>query len=283
MPHKPQFSTAEIEFQLENRFAIINTIRSGAQGHVYQATRVQTPEGSPAHDLVALKLYFDSAHVERVEREVSAMDRLRVPCLANLVEHGSIFISGMALRYVASEFIVGTPLDERLLKSGPLSPAMVAIVGRDVSTAISTLWEHRIVHRDVNPKNIMLRDDQKEAVLIDLGIARHLSQAALTSVGTAWGTHGYMSPEQSQAERNLTSNSDVFALGVVLQEALVGYHPTARDQNKLHRDPPLTEDLVPDAPTELAALIDQMLGGRPAFRPRVNDLVRRFGLLAEQL
>jgi serine/threonine protein kinase len=250
---------------------------------VYRATRSRGPDDEPRGDDVALKLYFDATQVERVEREVNAMDRLRVPCLANLIEHGTIVLNGLTLRFVASEFITGTPLDETLVVRRPLSPVEIACVGRDVSIAISRLWEHQIVHRDINPKNIMLRTGWRDAVLIDLGIARHLGETALSSVGTAWGTSGYMSPEQSQAERNLTSNSDVFCLGVVLQEALLGRHPTGRDQRLLNRNPPLTEDLVPDAPTDLAELIDWMLRVRPAFRPRVGELVQRFSKMAETL
>jgi serine/threonine protein kinase len=282
MAARPQFSTAEIEQQLGGRFTITRTVRSGAQGHVYRALRVRTPDGASAADDVALKLYFDPAQVARVEREVDAMDRLRLPCLANLIEHGTVILAGSVLHYVASEFIEGTPLDDWLRAQGPLPPGIVASVGRDVSTAIGHVWNQRIVHRDVNPKNVMLRKGEQEAVLIDLGIARHVAQEALTTVGTAWGTLGYMSPEQFQAERGLTSNSDVFSLGVVLQEALLGRHPTGCSQHALNLGPPLTEDLIPDAPKELANLIDRMLRLRPAFRPRVGELVDRFARLAQE-
>src|SRR5690606_16371777 len=146
-------------------------------------------------DDVALKIYDAEGQDARVAREVAAMGRIRHPALAGLVESGHLTLGGRALRYVAWEYVDGEALDERLVR-GPLAPNTVAVVGRDVASALSELWDHRIVHRDVKPKNVMLRTGEREAVLIDLGIARHLAEGTLTPHGMVWGTPGYMSPEQ---------------------------------------------------------------------------------------
>jgi serine/threonine protein kinase len=266
----------ELTAQLRQRFTVTATVRGGGQGMVYRATRHRDPQGDAAADDVALKLYNDAAQVARIDREVNAMSRVRHKTLANLIEHGYVVLGGRTLRYVACDYIDGEALDRRLRIPPPIQPAVVAVVGRDVATAIGEIWRERIVHRDVSPKNIMLRVGEREAVLIDLGIARHTAEDTITSFGTAWGTLGYMSPEQERADHQLTALSDVFSLGVVLQECLAGRHPTGGDQRALSRGAPATADLARNAPAGLAQLVDQMLHPRPSFRP--SDP----GLLAEQ-
>ncbi|MBS1983433.1 MAG: serine/threonine protein kinase [Bdellovibrionales bacterium] len=283
MPASLIVDPAELAAQLGGRFVIANDGRAGGQGLVVRATRRTAQDGTPAQDDVALKLYFDAVQVERVEREVAVLHRLRHPSLSRVVEHGSVSLGGRTLRYVAFEFIDGDPLDHRLTNSGALAPRTVAIVGRDVASALSHIWRERIVHRDVNPKNIMLRIGDREAVLIDLGIARHLNESTLTSLGKTWGTMGYMSPEHQRAEQALTSLSDVFSLGVTLLEALTGTHPTGGDQSLIATRCPLTAAVAPSAPAGLAQLIDRMLSHRAAFRPDPEALSEEFSTLVDSL
>jgi len=231
---------------------------------------------------VALKIYLDSRQIERVEREIRALEGFYHPNLANLIEHGRIEEEGRGTRYVAWEFIAGHALDHRL-SSQALQAKTVACVGRDISRAISHIWTKRIVHRDVNPKNIILREGERGAVLIDLGVARHLSESALTSPGVTWGTRGYLSPEQCRAETQLTCQSDVFSLGIVLQEALCGHHPTRGDQSLLVTNPRQTAELAPHAPAALAALVDSMMKLRAAFRSSPEALAVGFAELAASI
>ncbi len=263
---------------LGGRFSIQQQLGIGGQGVVYRATRTLALDGSVAADAVALKLHTDPGQDARVEREIAAMQRLRHPNLANLLEHGRVVIDGKAVRYVAWEFIEGESLDRRLVV-GALAPRTVACIGRDVARAIAHIWTARIVHRDVNPKNIMLRVGERDAVLIDLGVARHLDEKTLTATGMTWGTMGYISPEQANALQQLTCQSDVFCLGVVLQQALCGRHPTNGDQLQLVTAPPRTASVAPGAPVAVAEVIDRMLLLRPAFRPTPSAVADVFGAL----
>lgn len=268
----PQFTQSDVSSALNSRYQISKVLRIGGQGVVYRATRVKIRDGSPALDDVALKIHLDPTQDERVEREIRAMEGMRHPNFANLVEHGSLKFGTDTYKYAAWEFIDGSALDERLV-AGPLAPKTVCIIGRDVATAIDFLWSRkRIVHRDVNPKNIMLRTGDRDAVLIDLGIAKHQGQAPLTAPTFTWGTEGYYSPEQARAERNLTCAADVFSLGITLQEVLLGRHPTNRDQRALMNGGPKLASIAPSAPAALAAIIDQMVLPRPAFRPQPGNL-----------
>jgi eukaryotic-like serine/threonine-protein kinase len=265
------FDPTDIERQFGGRFTGLHELRVGGQGAVYRAERIAAADGSPAADTVALKLLLDPAQDERVDREIQAMQGVRHRQLATLIEYGTITTQGRQTRFVVWEFIEGQPLDHRI-RRGALQARTVAIVGRDVALALDHIWARRIVHRDVNPKNIMLRTGDREAVLIDLGVARHLDQSTLTGAGSTWGTPGYLSPEQCRAETQLTCHSDVFCLGVSMMEALSGRHPTGRNQVTLIRATPRTAAVAPGAPVVLADLIDRMLHPRASFRPAPTDI-----------
>jgi serine/threonine protein kinase len=224
------FEPSEIEGAFANRFNLGPELRVGGQGVVYRATRTRDEAGKSCKDDVALKLHLDPRQDERVEREISAAKTLRHPTLASLLEDGTVVIGTRRTRYIAWSFIVGEPLDSQLLRGSLTEPEVVRI-GLDVTLAITVLWSKRIVHRDITPKNIMIKAEGG-AVLIDLGGARHLDNTTITAPGATFGTPGYFSPEQYRAEHALTSASDVFALGVVLLQCLLGHHPTNFDQHR---------------------------------------------------
>lgn len=246
---------------------------------MFRATRIRAQDSTATSDEVALKLYNDPSEDERVEREIAMMHGVRHPSLATLIEHGHIDLSNRRHRYVAWEFIDGIPLNV-ILARGQLSPRETAVLGCDIARALDYIWSnHKVVHRDVNPKNIMIRAGGAGAVLIDLGAARHLSLNTITAAGSSWGTDGYLSPEQARAETNLSCLSDVFCLGVTLLEAVGGSHPTARNQYQLVFNTPKAATVAATCPAALAAIIDSMLLPRAAFRPSPNVLVQRFTTL----
>jgi serine/threonine protein kinase len=265
--------------QLGDRFEIGEPLSRGGQGIVYRAKRIACADGRADSTYVALKFYLHSSQDERVKREIVALQDYPHPNLAHLLEHGSVILDGRPVPFIVWEFVVGQALNERLRK-GPLPPSTVARIGRDVAKALDHIWKKRIVHRDVNPKNIILRTGEMEAVLIDLGVARHLDRTPITGPGITWGTRGYLSPEQCRAESNLTCGSDVFSLGVSLQEALCARHPTDGDQRRLLGTRPVTLQIAPQTHKELAAMIDSMLRPRSAFRPLPGRIVQECERLA---
>ena len=274
------FKAADVSKALGERYLLGPELRVGGQGVVYRATRVRRADGAACHDDVALKLHLDSGQDERVEREIRAAKDLHHHALATLLEEGTISVGGRPTRYVAWQFISGEPLDEKL-SSGPLDERQTLRIALDVSSALVALWSKHIVHRDVAPKNIMLRADGS-AVLIDLGGARHLDNSTITAPGATFGTPGYFSPEQCRAEHALTCASDVFGLGIVLLECLVGHHPTNFDQRRLALSPPVASSLIPGASGSLRDLIDRMLQVRAPFRPRLAELQASFRRLLDE-
>lgn len=275
-------NSAELEQAFEGRFEDLQAKGTGGQARVFRARRVLTKERSPVNDDVALKVFLRPGEVQLIEREIGTMMRVQHPTLANLLEFGTVTANGGVLRYVCSQWVEGTPLDERLAR-GRLAPAAVAALGRDVATAVAEIWRERIVHRDVNPRNVILDAGERKATLIDLGIAKPLDQAAVTTRGFVRGTPGYMSPEQWDGDIELNCASDLFALAVVMTEALAGEHPTGRDQDELVTSRIVVADLVPAAPAGLVQLVQRMLAPKPQHRPTPADIAARCAKLAQTL
>lgn len=275
-----QFAAADVEAALEKRFTVGPQIAVGGQGAVFRAIRTSRPDGTAANDVVALKLHLYHTQDIRAQREIAAMENISHPALARLIEHGSCKVAGRQTRYVASEFIEGPTLS-RQLKIGRLEEPEVLAVGRDVSAAIAEIWSRQIVHGDIKPSNIVLRESGG-AVLIDLGAARYLAQDNSPAAREPFGTHGYFSPEQARAAKGLSCASDIFSLGVVMLQALLGRHPTDYSQNALAAGI-RASDIKFAVSAGLLGELDKMLSVRPSVRPQPAELNRRFQRLYESM
>jgi serine/threonine protein kinase len=274
------FAPAAVEAALDKRFAVTSQIAVGGQGAVFRATRVLKPDGTAGNEVVALKLHLYHTQDVRAQREIAAMENITHPALARMIEQGSCDVAGRRTRYVAWEFIEGQTLSQQL-KLGKLEEPEVLAVGRDVSAAIAEIWSRQIVHGDIKPSNIMLRDSGG-AVLIDLGAARYLSQDNTPAAREPFGTRGYFSPEQARAAKSLSCASDIFSLGVVMLQALMGRHPTDYSQSAL-ADGIRLSDLRLVASPSLRAELDKMLAAKPTARPQPAELSRRFHRLYQSV
>lgn len=220
---------------------------------------------------VALKvLHPGQAEPERFLREAEILAQLRVPGIVRHIAHGAVPGGGF---YLALEWIEGESLSERLKRSS-LLPHETAALARRVAEALGAIHALGIVHRDVKPGNIMLPGgDVNRVTLVDFGIARLESQR-LTRTGWIMGTPWYMAPEQVRGERSIGPPADIFSLGCVLHECLVGSPPFEGD----HPAAVLAKVLVEPAPrlgtgrlgipTEVEALVATMLEKQPARRPQ---------------
>jgi eukaryotic-like serine/threonine-protein kinase len=284
------FVPTEVEAALGHRYRIDYKIAAGGQGTVFRATRNSLPDGTATNDLVALKLHFDPKQAVRVQREVTALETLSHPNLERLIEHGHCYVSDRKTRYIAYEYIEGHTLKQRLKIGGRLLESEVLPIARDVSAAVAALWSQRIVHGDIKPSNIVLRESG-EAVLIDLGVLRVHRETVgrpLTPVGffspelvRGWGTPGYLSPEQVKGE-TLTCASDIFSLGVVILECLHGWHPTKGDQAGLLNGMRATGRGL-DVSPGLLSVLDKMLLVTPKSRGNVTKLASYFQVLLQRI
>jgi hypothetical protein len=253
---------------IAGRYAVERLAGEGGMGAVYRAV-----DGSTGK-LVALKVLTVSFRdaVERFEREARVLASLTHPGIVRHVDHGR---TEDGAPYLAMEWLEGEDLAQRL-ERGPLPvDEAIALVSR-VARALVEVHAHGIVHRDVKPSNIFLRDrGVQNPILLDFGVARRAEATiALTRPGNVLGTPQYMSPEQVRGERELDPRSDIFALGCVLFEcvagraAFVGEHSMAVLAKILLEEPPTLSDLVPGAAKRLdrllRAMLDKRVEGRPA-------------------
>ncbi|MFE2287693.1 PQQ-binding-like beta-propeller repeat protein [Streptomyces sp. NPDC059443] len=172
--------------------------------------------------------------------------------------------------WLATEYVLGPPLDDAVSLAGPLPEPAVRALGALLCAALTQLHASDVVHRDLKPSNIMLTADGPK--VIDFGIARALGDDRLTRTGTAAGTPAFMSPEQATGQEH-TPAGDVFALAGVLTYAASGHGPfgTGQHADLIYRvryaDPDLT-----GVPPALLPVLTRCLSKDPADRPTTTDL-----------
>ncbi|THA83096.1 serine/threonine-protein kinase [Streptomyces sp. A0592] len=175
--------------------------------------------------------------------------------------------------WLATEYVLGPPLDEAVSLAGPLPEPAVRALGTALCAALAQLHASDVVHRDLKPSNIMITAEGPK--VIDFGIARALGDDRLTRTGTAAGTPAFMSPEQATGLEH-TSAGDVFALAGVLTYAATGRGPfgTGAHADLLYRvryaDPDLT-----GVPSALLPVLAHCLAKDPADRPTTGELAAR--------
>lgn len=219
------------------QYRIIRRMGSGATGVIYEAVRIA--DGLP----VAIKLLRAAAAHEgvasdRLRREAEALGLAWHPNVVEVIDHGRL-PDGTA--YLVMELLHGESLATRLRTKVRLTTADLWPIAMQVCEALAAVHAAGVVHRDVKPSNIYLIPDRDEphverVKLLDFGIARvEWEETRITNTGGPLGTPGYMSPEQEVGSGEVDGRSDVFALGAVLYEALVGEPPPAQSSSGLVR------------------------------------------------
>ena len=173
---------------------------------------------------VAVKVVpADGAAPERAQREARAVARLDHEGIVSLFDAGE---EG-GCRYLVSELVEGRTLAQ-LEADGALSDRDVLRIGLALTDALAHAHDRGVIHRDVKPQNVIVPDDagsrRGAAKLTDFGVAHLAGEDALTRTGDVVGTLAYMAPEQA-AGLPAGEHADLYALGVVLYEALAGVHP----------------------------------------------------------
>jgi eukaryotic-like serine/threonine-protein kinase len=252
-----------VEKVIANRFAIEGEAGTGTTAHVYRAR--DTTTGST----VALKILkvTNGLTLARFAREVDALSELDHTNIVRYIAHGTT-ASGAA--YLAMEWLVGESLDERL-KRGPLDTEQAITVARCIASALGAAHARGLVHRDVKPANIFLVEgDPARTKLLDFGIARDtLATFGLTNTGDLLGTPMFMAPEQVFSAFDVDARCDVYALGAVIYNCLVGQPPFHAANltdlfTKLREEQPpaLTGVAAP-----IAELVARLLAKKPEDRP----------------
>jgi len=173
--------------------------------------------------------------------------------------------------FIVMEYVPGVTLADELSRAGKLAPAAAVDLALQACAGLEHAHETGLVHRDVKPGNLLLREDGALKIT-DFGIARAVEATQLTQVGSVLGTAAYLSPEQAAGER-VTAATDVYGLGVVLYELLTGRTPyvidSLADLVTAHRDSTVTpvRELEPAVPELLEAAVMKCLARNPDYRP----------------
>lgn len=163
---------------------------------------------------------------ERIQREIDIVNNNDIPGVPKIREFSSFSFNGEECFYLLEDYIEGKTLTE-VIKNGSLNLPKAISLFEYLLNAVVKLEELKIVHRDIKPDNIICADDGSYH-LIDFGIARNLNLSSLTLTVAAVGPHtpGYGAPELFQYSKfKIDSRADLFSIGVVMYEAIIGKHP----------------------------------------------------------
>jgi serine/threonine protein kinase/tetratricopeptide (TPR) repeat protein len=255
----------------------------GGMGVVFLATDT-TLDRRVAIKVVHPELAPHESITRRFLAEARTIARLRHPNIVAVHAAGS----ADGLLYYVMDEVAGESLRQRLLREGRLPPADVARIVSDLAAALDAAGKAGVVHRDVKPENVLLDEGTGRALLADFGIARAVvveTGGSSTGQGVAVGTPVYMSPEQAAGEE-IDGRSDIYALGIVAYEMLVGQppfqgpHRVVVSKHIAERPVPI-EKVRPEAPRELAGAVMRALEKQPTERWQTGEEFRQ-GVMGER-
>ena len=216
--------TTVIGTKLSGRYLIEDEIGSGGMSTVYCAFD-ETLERQVALKIMHSDISSDQAALERFRREARTVAQLSHPHVVMVIDAGE----DQGHPYIVFEHIRGETLKEKVRREGPLPIAEAVAYAIEIGRALGVAHERGLVHRDVKPQNVLI-DEEGRAKVTDFGIALGLEPEGLTAAGRVVGTTDYVSPEQAMGHE-VTGQSDVYSLGIVLFEMLSGNVPFRGDSS----------------------------------------------------
>jgi serine/threonine-protein kinase len=211
------------ERTFSGRYQLTHLVARGGMAQVYRA-HDQLLDRTVALKVLFPELSVDPTFVERFRREAQSAAKLSHPNIVPVFDWGE----DGGTYFIVMEFIDGEPLSSEIRDKGQIEPTRAAMIASSVAAALDYAHRRGVVHRDIKPGNVLLTEDGQVKVT-DFGIARALNtEENLTQVGSVMGTATYFSPEQAEG-RVVDTRSDLYSLGIVLYEMLVGRPPFIGD------------------------------------------------------
>ncbi len=263
-----------------NGYTVDELIGTGATGLVYSATHPVIGK-RVAIKVLREELCDDAETIERFVMEARAVNAINHPNIIDIFDIGTL---ADRRRYLIMDLLIGRTLRRRL-GDGPLHVSEAAAVIDDCASALIAAHDKGFIHRDLKPDNVFLAEvagrRRPEVRLLDFGVVKLVAGnnpaggGVRTRAGIVIGTPAYMSPEQAVAKQ-VDSRTDIYALGVMSFELLVGRrpykHPSVLELLLLHAQAPIPSlrDEVPSIPIEVAQLVEAMLAKQPEDRPTLS-------------
>jgi len=265
---------------IDGKYQIVRSIGAGGMGEVFEG------ENTRIRRRVAIKVLHASAAlnpdaVDRFEREAQAAGRIGSDHILEVLDLGAL--EG-GERFIVMEFLEGETLGQRIERLGRLAPQQLAPIMRQALTGLKAAHGAGIIHRDLKPDNVFICREKAGVPdfvkLIDFGISKFHSTGSdmsMTRTGAVMGTPYYMSPEQARGSRDIDQRSDLYAMGVILYEALSGAKPfDAETFNELlfkivlSTPPPLSES-IPDIDRPFESIVYKAMARDAAHRFQSAD------------
>ncbi len=265
--------TIDVGTLLADRYRLEAQIGSGGMSTVYRAFDTVL-ERTVAIKRMHREIAEHSEQLERFRREARAVAQLNHPHIVQVIDAGEHDDTP----FIVFEHVRGETLKERIQRAGRLPVTEAVAYAIEIARALGAAHDRGIVHRDVKPQNVLINEEGL-AKVTDFGIARTLEEHGLTADGRVLGTTDYVSPEQAMGHE-VTGQSDVYSLGIVLFEMLIGDVPfhgenqVAVAMKHVREELPDVQALRPSVGAALAAVVDRATAKDLEIRyPDTADLI----------
>lgn len=275
---------------LAGKYRIEERLNEGGMGTVYRGTHVLMDK-TVAVKVLRSSLAADVKIVARFSREARAASRISHPHALSVTDFGE---SEEGVVFLVMEYLSGKTLKEVIRQEGPMPVPRVVEIIRQVGSALEAAHDQGVVHRDLKSDNIMLLSSTSTdyAKVLDFGIAKIKEpegeyDPSLTAPDLVIGTPQYMSPEQCSQSPGIDARSDIYSLGVIIYEMLVGHVPFVGESSTAimmkHLQEPAPSVLIerPDVPAALGRVVMRALAKRPDERYQsVSELLEDLSIAA---
>ncbi len=254
------------------KYRIARKIGEGGMGVVYEAEHTVTGRRC-AVKVLERRGALPKEDVDRFLREAQASAKISHMNIVDVTDAGS---EADGTPYIVMELLEGETLDQVIKRDGVVQPGPLATMMSQLLDGLDAMHARGYVHRDLKPANIFLVAESSMGVrvkVLDFGIAKALAEESRTQSGYVIGTPAYMAPEQMRNARNATPRCDLWSVGIILYEALVGHRPFRGETFGLlamisgpgkHVS---LATVAPHIPRALSDFVDTLLSKDPAQRP----------------
>ena len=261
---------------LAGKYRIDERLNEGGMGTVYRGTHVLMDK-TVAIKVLRPSLAADEKIVARFSREARAASRISHPNALTVTDFGE---DENGIVFLVMEYLSGRTLKQVIREEGPLPLTRMVDITRQVGDALNAAHEQGVIHRDLKSDNIMLIDTMTgdHAKVLDFGIAKikepdgNRDTGGLTAPNLVIGTPQYMSPEQCSQDSEIDARSDIYSLGVIMYEMLVGHVPFSAESptmvmmKHLQEPVPSVLDERKDLPASIGRVIARAMAKLPANR-----------------